>query len=78
MRGLFYSAVTGKIIYGNGKQRKENPEVYGIVGKKTDITESFYNCLLQVFTPGSCKTLYDKESNKPLYEIYVREFNDES
>ena len=73
MRGLFYNALTGKIVYGNGKPRKENPKIYGIAGKKTDVTESFYQCLLQVFTPGSCKTLYDKETDKPLYEITVRE-----
>jgi hypothetical protein len=70
LKQLFLSPF-GSVYFGNGKPLKDKPNVSIVTGEKIDVTQSFYEVLLQKFPPG--ETFIIRENEVPKFEITIKE-----
>jgi len=71
MKQLVFSPLSRSIYYTSVKQDKRNPRILIGYGNKVDVTQSFYNVLLQKFPPGH-KYIVQDEFGTPVYEISIK------
>jgi hypothetical protein len=69
---LGFSAITGKVYAG--KMRRLKNGAMTTIGKRYDVTQDFYNALLQKFPVGH-KTLIIVDEN-PKYRVTVEEISE--
>ena len=72
MKQLYFSPLTRKVYFGDGKPLKENPGVSVIAGKRTDVTQSFFAVFQHMFPPGG-KYLTLDQHGKPFLTVTVEE-----
>jgi len=78
MKQLYFSELTGSVYFGDGKPFKNGkPGAYIAIGKKIDVTQSFYGVLFQKFPPGG-EYLISDEDGRLLYKISIEEVKDET
>ena len=74
MKQLLYSPISEKVYFGNAIPSKTNPLTLVLQGQKIDVTQSFYDVLLQKFPSGGTYIITEENGN-PVYEVRVRERN---
>ena len=72
MKQLVYSPISEKVYFGSVVPSKINPMVLVSQGSKIDVTQSFYDVLLQKFPPGDTYIIRE-EKGRPVYSVKIEE-----